>query len=111
MREKIHEELNTITYLVDKLYQNKLNDVLESLNQHFKLICDIMIHFLQDCDQYKAIGIDVPKEILLSQIKNLMDAYEKMDPLMLADVLKYEISEALRTYEQILVEMGSANEE
>lgn len=50
----------------------------------------------------KKWGIDVPQDILITQVKNFMEAYEKKDVLMLADTMKYEIYEALCYYKEIL---------
>lgn len=107
MKNEIDGELKNITYMVERLYQNQLLEILETLNIHFEIICKIMLDFIRNSDEYTTLGFQIPKDVLLCQVKNFITSYEKKDPLMLADVLKYEISESLMFYREILTGMGT----
>lgn len=111
MEEKIDEELKQIEYMVEKLYQNDMIEIVDVLNQHFQNICHIMVTFINEIDQYNAMGLQIPKDILIHQLRNLMEAYESQDVIMLADVLKYEINEGLLFYKEILIQVRTNNNE
>lgn len=73
---------------------NLLNKKMESLN-------NVIVEFIDRIPEFKKKSIDVPEDILLSQINNLVEGYENKDNALLADTLEYEITEALLMYQEI----------
>lgn len=106
MKEIIKKEIPRIEYIADLLYQNKIEVVINELENEFQIISKIMIEFINRCDQYNKMGMEIPKEVLLSQMKNCMEAYKKGDVLMLADSLQYEICQSMNLFQDILNELG-----
>lgn len=106
MKDIIEQEISKMEYIADLLYQNKVNVVLKELENEIQVISKIMIEFINRCDQYNQMGMEIPKEVLLSQVQNCLEAYKKGDVLMLADSLHFEISQSLSLFCDILVELG-----
>lgn len=61
----------------------------------------VIMEFIDRIPEFKEKGIDVPEDILLNQINNLVEGYENKDNALLADTLEYEITEALLMYQEI----------
>lgn len=47
----------------------------------------------------------MPQDIVIIQIKNLLDGIENKDVLLIADTLKYEILPSLQVYDEILAQI------
>lgn len=103
MVDEINKLLERIDYISVALYQNKLVDVIEDINELFPKINHLLLQFIGESDKYRGCGINVPQEILISQVKNFIDSFENKDVLMLADTLKYEIYEGLSYYREVLL--------
>ena len=97
--EKLLERIDAVAV---ELYRNNIGAVAVELGEMFPKINQILLKLIGDSDAYEKVGIEVPQDILISQVKNFMEAYEKKDVLMLADTMKYEIYEALCYYKEIL---------
>ncbi|MDD3239364.1 MAG: hypothetical protein PHW47_04615 [Lachnospira sp.] len=106
MKEIIMQEIPKIEHIADLLYQNKAHIVFNDLENEFQMISKIMIEFINRCDQYNEMGMEIPKEVLLSQMQNCMEAYKKGDILMLADSFQYEICQSISLFRDILNELG-----
>ena len=63
-----------------------------------KVLTDLSIWGKQDND--------IPLDVIFRQIKNLENALRDKDDFMLADTLKYEISNTLNYYLEIVNEYG-----
>lgn len=102
MIDEIDKLLERISSISTELYRNSLVDIADEMDGIFFEISQLLLRFIEDGIVYKEKGIDVPQDILIAQLKNFMDAFEKKDVLMLADSLKYEIYEGLGYYREIL---------
>lgn len=56
--------------------------------------------------QLKQNGVDIPIEIVMTQMENLKNSYANKDMVLLADVLQYEIGDTIDFYIEILKEIG-----
>ena len=95
-----------ISVIAEQLYQNDLVIANKGLAEVFPEINRIYLTFINDSEKYSEKGIDIPQDILISQMKNLIEAYESKDILMLADTLKYEIYNGLSFCDDVLNSLG-----
>ena len=95
MISRIDGLLKAIPAICEQLYQNDLINANQGIANVFPEINQIYLDMINMRADYEAAGIDLPVEILISQIKNILEAYESKDVIMLADCLKYEIYEGL----------------
>jgi len=103
MIEEIDNLLARISKVSIELYKNNLIGVADELHEMFPKINQILLEFISNSIKYKEAGFDVPQNILISQVKNFLEAFENKDSLMLADTLKYEIYEGLSYYKEVLL--------
>ena len=61
--------------------------------------------------EFQKLGVDVPEDIILTQMKNLMTGFEKRDTVLLADTMEYEIKNTLLFYNDILKELAKEQAE
>ena len=106
MIEEIDMLLERIVYVSRELYKNNLNGVADEIREMFPKINQILLKLIGDSVRYEQIGIEVPQNILILQVKNFLEAYENKDVLMLADTMKYEIYEGLSYYRELLTNSG-----
>jgi len=106
MTKEIDILLERISYISIELYKNNLIGVADEICEMFPKINQLLLKLIGDRDRYKEIGIEVPQNILISQVKNFLDAFENKDVLMLADTMKYEIYEGLSYYRELLTNTG-----
>lgn len=95
MISKIDGLLEEIPRICEQLYQNDIINANQGMAKIFPEINRLYLDVINMRADYEAIGIDLPVEILISQLKNMLEAYEAKDVIMLADCLKYEIYEGL----------------
>jgi len=94
--------LEKISIISEQLYQNDLAIANQGLEEVFPEISTVYLTFINNSEKYSEKGIDIPLDILISQIKNLIEAYESKDIIMLADTLKYEIYNGLSFCDDVL---------
>ena len=103
------KELESLQQNVDKIsWQLYGNDICEAQNELGTIVQKVnavYLSYINSAPVYAERGIDIPKEILLSQMKNLLEAIEERDILMLADTLQYEIREGLLFFIDVEKEM------
>lgn len=96
------DELNEVSI---KLWQ--CNE--ESYKEFEKKCADwmrIINQVLTDLSIWKQQNNDIALDVIFQQIKNLENALQYKDDFMLADTLKYEISNTLNYYLEIVNEYG-----
>lgn len=54
--------------------------------------------------KYKKVGIEIPEDVLIMQLNNLMDGIENKDVIKIADTLEYEICNTVDFYNELLQE-------
>lgn len=71
----------------------------------------ILKEFTDRVPEFQKLGVDVPEDIILTQMKNLMTGFEKRDTILLADTMEYEIKNTLLFYNDILKELAKEQAE
>lgn len=86
---------------VKKAYGN-LKDYISDINKVF-------MEFIVMIPKLEKLGVKIPSEVLIQQLKNLLEAYEYEDSMLLADTLRYEIIDTLNLYVDISDELEKEN--
>jgi len=102
--EKNEKLLIQIDAIVDKIWKNQKN-LNKELASCIKDINGILRDFIGRIEEFKNYGIEVPEDVILNQIKNLMNGYEEKDSILLADTMEYEIKNTILFYTDILNEL------
>lgn len=98
MKNRI-EEVVRILLIDDRENINKVDQLIKDMAP---LLSDMVTHLLQ----LKQNGVDIPIEIVMTQMENLKNSYANKDMVLLADVLQYEIGDTIDFYIEILKEIG-----
>lgn len=99
--EEISEVFDTIDKINEEIYEGNYGHAFIMIGESLKYISDIMQDFIQYIPIFKECGIDIPLEVVVGQLNNLMDAYEHKDTMMLWDTLNYEIKDTFEYYIEI----------
>lgn len=104
----MNEMIDNITYLKESITDiikvlriGKVNQGSEMFLKQFSRINSIYAELIEKAEYYKEKEIEIPTEVLVMQLQNLLDAYENKDIIMLADTLEYEVNNAILFYEEI----------
>jgi len=103
--DKFKEMKNRIEEVVRILLRDdreNINKVDQLIKDMAPLLSDMVTHLLQ----FKLNGVDIPIEIVMTQMENLKNSYANKDMVLLADVLQYEIGDTIDFYIEILKEIG-----
>lgn len=100
---------NKVAFLLEKLPAVIWELKREQVPGAFLKIQDLLV-WITECiqslfaktEEYQRLGIEIPQEVILNQLKNLLEAVEMKDITQLLDCFEYEILETLRFYEEIL---------
>lgn len=60
---------------------------------------------LTEIPYYRTLGVDLPEDVILAQLQNLVEGMEYKDMVLLMDTLQYEISATLQVYKEILEQL------
>ena len=80
-----------------------------ALSNAIPVINSVFAEFIRYIPKLKELGVDIPADVLIQQLKNLLEAYEYKDSMLLADTLQYEIKDTLTLYLEILQELEKEN--
>lgn len=97
------KHMEVLTVLPEIISLLRKNDVqgYNLLNKNMERLNNVIMEFIDRIPEFKKMDIDVPEDVLLNQINNLVEGYENKDNALLADTLEYEITEALLMYQEI----------
>lgn len=93
--------LKKVDNTAELLYMNRLQEADLNLAEVFPEIRSIYLDIINLGMDNNRTMTEIPVEILLSQLKNLIEAYDAKDIIMLADTLRYEIKEGLHFCKEI----------
>ena len=108
--QKLKEYVKTAEDIADMLYANDVSEAQQIIGETVKDVNNIYLGYINRADELKGRGIEVPVDILLSQMQNLMTAIDSKDIIMLADTMLYEIKEAILFFIDIENELGGTQE-
>lgn len=102
--EDIIPVIQKIENVNDEICFCEYSKAFGSVGELLKEISDIMQDLIEYIPIFKECGIDIPLEVVVGQLNNLMDAYEHKDTMMLWDTLNYEIKDTFEYYIEIIKE-------
>lgn len=102
IEEKVAELLIEIPKISRMLYQNKQREAYDTFNENIQKLEQVMLTFIEAIPTLREIGIDIPEEVIITQLKNMTEGYQLKDNILLADTLEYEIMDSLCVYKEIL---------
>lgn len=106
MIENIKHTISEIDIIFDMLCENNTNPAIHKISKIIPILNDIITKLISEIPYYRQLGVDLPQDVILTQLSNLLEAFEHRDIIMLADSLRYEISDTLQVYEEILVQLS-----
>lgn len=108
--QKLKEYIKAAENISDMLYANDVSGAQKFIGETVNNVNNIYMGYINRADELRNRGIDIPVDILLSQMKNLMTAIDSKDIIMLADTLLYEIKEGMLFFTDIENELGGTQE-
>ncbi len=106
--QKLKEYVKAAENISDMLYANDVSGAQKFIGQTVNNVNNIYLGYINRADELRNRGIDIPVDILLSQMKNLMTAIDSKDIIMLADTMLYEIKEGMQFFIDVENELGGA---
>ncbi len=100
--EDLFIKINDISRL---MYGNYIKEAFNMMAEYMPYITQYMNEFVNNIPEYNRLGANLPQDIVIIQIKNLLDGIENKDVLLIADTLKYEILPSLQVYDEILAQI------
>ncbi len=103
--EKVNNLISRIPEVVKHLRQNRDD---RAYNAFGKIIIDlnaVMVTFINAIPSINQLGLDIPTDVVVAQLKNTSDGFEFRDNVLLADALEYEIMDSLKLYSEILAQI------
>ena len=100
--EDLFIKINDISRL---MYGNDIKEAFNMMAEYMPYITQYMNEFVNNIPEYNRLGANLPQDIVIIQIKNLLDGIENKDVLLIADTLKYEILPSLQVYDEILAQI------
>lgn len=93
--KKLESMIDLLCETADDLYaghgskaQENISDVVTGVNETY-------LFYINNHEKYEKLGVDIPSDVLLSQMGNLLESIDAKDLLKLADTLEYEIKEGI----------------
>lgn len=106
MREKIREINTIIDEIVMVLRQGYTTEGIKKINNIMPELNSIIMKFIESIPEYHEKGIDIPQDVIITQLQNMLEGIEYQDCVQLADTLEYELADTLKVYDEILTELG-----
>lgn len=97
----VKEIINCIDEIINNLYNYNIN-IYEELSGIIPEINKFYQDFICIIPKLNEIGFDISLDGIISQIKELSDAIENRDKVLMFDTLNYEIKDTLEFYDEIL---------
>lgn len=105
-QDKIETTIKSVEGCANCLFKSNMNQVQGILGDMIQNINAIYLHYINNAGKYKEYEIDIPVQVLLSQMQNLIDAIDNKDMMQMADSLWYEIREGLLFFKDIESELS-----
>lgn len=81
------------------------DETYKDFSEKIKEVSEVMMHFFNESERMKEIGIDVPQNVITAQLENIVEGLGKKDSMLLADTLQYEILPSLEYFYKVLEEI------
>ena len=105
--ENIEMLIQDIEECAVRLYENNIKAVQQTIGSVVQNINNTYLFYINNAKEYTDRGIEIPVQILLSQMQNLLEAVDNQDIIMMADCLWYEIREGLLFFKDVECEIAN----
>ena len=89
-RKRNEELLIRIDEITQILWKNQ-GDGNKAIVSCVKQVNEVLKEFFARISEFQGYGVDIPQDVLLTQLRNLMNGFEQRDMVLLADTLEYEV--------------------
>ena len=90
-----------IDIAVNDIWEN-MGNVREKINPCIIEIQTVLKEFMDRVSEFQKLGVDIPMNVILEQLNNMVSGMEYGDMILLADTLEYEIKNTILFYTDIL---------
>lgn len=97
--------ISEIPCIVKLLRQNKGNEAYNKFGEMFGELNNAMLTFINAIPAINSMGLDIPTDVVISQLNNMVEGFQYKDNVLLADTLEYEIMETMKLYDEILMQI------
>ncbi len=97
--------IRDIPLVVKLLRQNKGNEAYTQFGKMFSELNNAMLTFINAIPAINSMGLDIPTDVVISQLNNMVEGFQYKDNVLLADTLEYEIMESMKLYDEILMQI------
>lgn len=112
MNEKI-ERMNGIMADINDIYvmlcQGDVSEAFQKLASVVANVNGVLAELINNIPKLCQYDINIPSDVILQQLNNMLEAYENRDTILLSDTLHYEITDTLQFYKEILQECIKEN--
>ena len=108
--EKVRSVLTELDSIYEMLCKNNTNPAMKAISQIMPELNEIIMKLISEIPYYRQLGVDLPEDVILAQLQNLLEAFEQSGTVMLADTLKYELTNTLQVYDEILVQLETESQ-
>lgn len=105
-------KIERIIEQLDEVYMSLCIDEAKGFEKFNIVVSDLseqIGEIVSKASDISQMGVDIPVEVIVSQLNNITEACTNLDSIMLADTVRYEIRETLVFYKEILQEMKKEN--
>lgn len=107
--DRIEEIISEINEIYKKLCQGDTNEGFRKFALQVANINGIFTELIDNIPKLWQYDIDIPSDVIIQQLNNMLESYEKKDVMMLTDTLRYEITDTLQFYKEVLQECIKEN--
>ena len=107
--ERNQRLLDKIHDVTDEIWENQGGNNRKII-ECIKEINVVLQEFIQRIEEFRQYGVDIPEQVILEQMRNLMSGFESKDSVLLADTMDYEITNTILFYNDILTELEKEQE-
>lgn len=107
--KEIEEIISEINGVYIGLCQKSNESMKGELANVLPKVTKYMSELVQVVIKIKEYGVDIPVEVLTAQMENLLDGFDHMDYMQMADTLYYEITDSMRLFIDIIEELEKNN--
>lgn len=97
--------IKDIPPVVKLLRQNEGNEAYTEFGKMFGELNNAMLTFINAIPAINSMGLDIPTDVVISQLNNMVEGFQYKDNVLLADTLEYEIMESIKLYDKILMQI------
>lgn len=103
--QKIENILGELDQIIRYLCMSESKQAFTKLATIMPDLNGLIGQLLSEIPYYRELGVDLPEDIILAQLQNLIDGMQHKDIVMLMDALNYEIGDTLQVYKEILEQL------